>query len=271
MDETQILTAFVCFWLAVFGAVLGSFLDCAASRWAAGSGDLFAGRSRCDTCGHTLGVADLIPVVSFLARRGKCRYCGAKIPADCLWAELAGALGLVCVGLRFVPALELEHGHLHLGPTLALAQWVIFAALLLALSLTDAAKRIIPDKLLLALAVNRLCWFFAVEADYAAAGLEILKACAIPAVLLALVLALEKLSGREMMGGGDVKLLFALALYLTWAQLLLTLLAGCLLGLVWAGLSRKRGPLAFGPFLAAGALLAVCFGGPLLEWYFALF
>ena len=273
MNETQILTAFVCFWLAVFGAVLGSFLDCAVSRWAAGSRDLFAGRSRCDSCGHTLGAADLVPVFSFLLRRGKCRYCGAKIPADCLWAELAGAASLACVGLRFAPALELGHGHWHIGPTLALVQWVVFAALLLALSLTDAAKRIIPDKLLLALAAGRLCCFFAVEADYAAAGLEILKACAIPAVLLALVLGLEKLWGREAMGGGDIKLLFVLALYLSWGQLLLTLLGGCLLGILWAVLARQKqgAALPFGPFLAAGALLAVCFGGPLLDWYFGLF
>ena len=75
------------------------------------------------------------------------------------------------------------------------------------------------------------------------------------------------------MGGGDIKLLFALALYLTWAQLLLALLAGCLAGLAWAALAgRRRGTaVAFGPFLAAGALYAVCWGEPLIQWYFGLF
>ena len=94
-----------------------------------------------------------------------------------------------------------------------------------------------------------------------------------PAALLALVLAGEWLTGRELMGGGDIKLLFTLALYLTWAQLLLTLLAGCLLGLVWAALSGRPQAAAvpFGPFLAAGAVLTVCWGGPLLQWYFSLF
>lgn len=259
MNETQILTAFVCLWLAVLGAVLGSFFDCAVSRWAAGSKDMFAGRSRCDACGHTLGVPDLVPVFSFLLRRGKCKYCGEKIPADCLGAELAGAAALACVGWRFGPALEL-------------GQWAIWAALLLALSLTDAAKRIIPDKLLLALAANRAVWFFVLGQGLPEA-LEALKACAIPAALLALVLLWEKLAGREVMGGGDIKLLLALALYLTWGQMLLTLLAACLLGLLWAVLTRhKRGAaLPFGPFLAAGAAAAVCFGGPVLSWYFSLF
>ena len=96
---------------------------------------------------------------------------------------------------------------------------------------------------------------------------------AVPAVLLALVLGMERIMGREAMGGGDVKLLFALALYLNWAELFLTLLAGCLLGLLWAGLTRrsKGAAMPFGPFLAAGAVLTVCCGGPVLEWYFGLF
>ncbi|MDE6454322.1 MAG: prepilin peptidase, partial [Dysosmobacter sp.] len=68
--EQQILTAWLCFWLAVFGAVFGSFLDCAASRWAAGDPHPFAGRSRCASCGHALGARDLVPVASFLTRRG---------------------------------------------------------------------------------------------------------------------------------------------------------------------------------------------------------
>ena len=70
--EDHVWTIYLCFWLAVFGAVLGSFLDCAASRWAAGAPP-FRGRSRCSSCGHALGAGDLIPVFSFLRRRGRCR------------------------------------------------------------------------------------------------------------------------------------------------------------------------------------------------------
>nr|WP_325242745.1 prepilin peptidase [uncultured Oscillibacter sp.] len=256
--EEQFLTAYLCFWLAVLGAVLGSFLDCAASRWAAGDPHPFAGRSRCSSCGHALGTRDLVPVFSFLLRRGRCRYCGAGIPAGCLAAELAGAAVFACLGARF-------------GWTPELGQWLIWAALLLALSLTDWAKRIIPDKLLLALAANRAVWF-ALLGHGAREALEAAKALAVPAALLALVLAMEKLLGREAMGGGDVKLLAVLALYLGWAELFLTLLAGCLLGLLWAALTGGKTGTAmpFGPFLAAGAVLTVCYGGPVLDWYFGL-
>lgn len=257
--EEQLLTAYLCFWLAVLGAVLGSFLDCAASRWAAGDPHPFAGRSRCASCGHTLGARDLVPVFSFLLRRGRCRWCGEKIPAECLWAELAGAAAFAGLGARF-------------GLCPELGQWLFLAAVLLALSLTDAAARIIPDKLLALLAANRAVWFF-VLGHGAREALDAVKACAVPAALLALVLALEKLLGREAMGGGDIKLLFVLALYLGWAELFLALLAGCVLGLLWAALTggKKGAAMPFGPFLAAGAVLTVCCGGPVLEWYFGLF
>lgn len=258
MEEQLIWTIFLCFWLAVLGAVLGSFLDCAVSRWAMGQPP-FRGRSRCASCDHTLGAGDLIPIFSFLLRRGRCRYCGKPIPRECLAAELAGALALGCLAARF-------------GPTIELGQWAVWAALLLALSLADRAKRIIPDKLLLAMLANRAVWFLVLGHGtgklFAAA-----KSCAIPAALLALVLLMERRAGREVMGGGDIKLLFVLALYLPWGALVLALLAGCLLGLLWTALTRRRKDAAipFGPFLAAGAVWTVCFGGPVLEWYFSLF
>ena len=87
--EEIIIMVYLCVWLGIFGAVWGSFADCAVSRWAVGE-RMFTGRSRCASCGHVLSVLDLIPVFSWLFRRGKCKYCGERIPADCLLAELAG-------------------------------------------------------------------------------------------------------------------------------------------------------------------------------------
>lgn len=258
MEEQAIWTVFLCFWLAVLGAALGSFLDCAVSRWAAGRPP-FRGRSRCLACGHTLGAGDLVPVFGYLLRRGRCKYCGEPIPRECLAAELAGALTLGCLAVRFGPAPEL-------------GQWTLWAALLLALSLTDQARQLIPDQLLLALLANRAVWFM-VLGHGAPQLTAAAKACAVPAALLALVLVLEKCMDREVMGGGDIKLLFVLALYLSWAELLLALLAGCLLGLLRAASAHRRNDAAisFGPFLSAGAVCTVCYGGPVLDWYFGLF
>ena len=281
MSLDQIMAIYLCFFLALFGLVWGSFADCAVSRWAEGKRrmKLFTGRSHCLSCGHELGFVDLIPVVGFLIRRGKCKYCGEKIPADCLIAELAGAVSFVCIGLHFGENAELAIWYLLstgrpdlLITAAVLAEWLIWAAILLVLSLTDAAKRIIPDGLLIALAVNRVVFFFLRRQDISVVW-DILKALIVPVALLILVLLAEKLMKRELMGGGDIKLMFALALYLSWAQLLLTLLAGCAAGLVFAALARKKpgAALPFGPFLAAGSLVTVCLGDPLLAWYFGLF
>ena len=278
MTADQLMMIYICVLLAVFGLIWGSFVDCAVSRWSAGK-KMFAGRSRCMSCGHELGVVDLLPVVGFLVRRGKCKYCGEKIPADCLIAELAGVVGFVLIGLRFGPNAELGIWfYFYSGNTgllvavFELVQWVIWAAILLALALTDAAKRIIPNQLLIALAVNRVVWFFVGRESFDVLW-DVLRAFIIPVALLALVLLAEKLLEREVMGGGDIKLLFALALYLNWAQLLLTLLVGCVAGLVFAALAgQKRGvAMPFGPFLAAGAMVVVCFCDPLIRWYFSLF
>lgn len=258
-NEEMIWTAFLCFWLAVFGAALGSFSLCVASRWAEGEKNPFAGRSHCNFCGHMLGIADLIPVFSFLLYRGRCRYCDGRIPVSCLWAEIVLAAALCCAGWRFDWNLEL-------------LQWLIWAALLFALSLTDILRRIIPDEILLALAANRAVWFFVLRQGFTQA-MESLFACAVPVCLLGLVLVWEKRTKREVMGGGDIKLLFALALYMDWARLFMTLLTGCLLGLGFAAVTgrEQREAVPFGPFLAAGALLTICFGEPLLAWYFGLF
>ena len=114
--ETQIWTIYTCFWLTLLGAVAGSFLECAVSRWAAGQPP-FSGRSRCSACGRTLEPGELVPVVSFLLQRGQCRHCGEDIPSTCLWAELSGAFFFLCLGLVF-------------GPQWVLGQWVVFAILL---------------------------------------------------------------------------------------------------------------------------------------------
>lgn len=257
MRPETILTLYLCLWLAVAGAVLGSFLDCAVWRWAR-SEPMLRGRSRCAACGHVLTARDLVPVFSFLLARGRCRHCGEKIPAECLWAEIAGGLGFVCFGVRF-------------GVSLELGQWLVLGALLLAVSLTDGAKRIIPDKLLLVMAANRILWVFILRQPlWDSVKTALLSLCAGPLPLLALVLVMDKVMKRDTMGGGDIKLLMALALYLTWPQTLLTLLAGCFLGLAGAAVGKNQGAIPFGPYLAAACAAVVCFGGPLIGWYLEL-
>ena len=245
-------------WLAVLGAVLGSFLCCAAAR--RGSGEsVLKGRSRCDSCGHVLAAWEMIPVFSWPLLRGKCRHCGAKIPpadwlGETLLAAAFGALTLV------------------IGVGGELWMWLILAALLTELSLIDAREQILPDSLLIAAAAVRLV-FWAVGGF----SLPALKTMAIGAVsvsvpVLAAVLVMDKVLGRESMGGGDIKLLAVLGLYLDWRHMLLTVLAACLMGIVGGAIGRKKGkPFPFGPYIALAAVLVRLAGEPVIGWYMGLF
>ena len=161
MDAQQLFTGYLAFCMALLGAAMGSFLACAVDRHG-----LPTGRSRCDSCGHVLGLRDLVPLFSFLLSRGKCRYCGAPIPLSCLAAEELEALAFGALTLRF-------------GPTPQLGMLLGAAALLLLLSLIDWKEHILPDRLLLVLGVWRLFWAVllgengAGGVDQRAAGLHI--------------------------------------------------------------------------------------------------
>ena len=96
-----IVTVFTLVLAFIFGTVLASFITCTAGRILAGM-DWINDHSHCDTCGHQLGIADLIPIISYVALKGKCRYCGAKVPIRCLISE-------VLLGMVFV-AVVLLHG-----------------------------------------------------------------------------------------------------------------------------------------------------------------
>lgn len=256
MDDTALLQLYLAFWLALLGAVMGSFLDCAALR-----GGIPKGRSHCDHCGHVLGAGDLIPVFSYLVRRGRCRYCGGAIPAQCLVSELAGAVLFAALGLKF-------------GLDVELVMQLVLGSLLLLLTLIDWRTHTLPDCLLLAAAANRLLFLFIQKQPLK----ETLTSMAVGALsvslpLLLLSLVMDRLLQKESMGGGDIKLLFVLGLYLNWFEMLLLLFVGCVLALVWAlgpGKKRSDQEIPFGPFLSAAWLVVILFGTSWSQWYLGL-
>lgn len=256
MEPQQLLQIYLALWLALLGAALGSFLCCAADR-----GTLPTGRSRCDDCGHTLGARDLIPIFSYIASRGRCRHCGGAIPTRCLTAEVVGAAGFAALGLKF-------------GPSPELVMQLILAALLLLLSLVDWTAYILPDKLLLAAAVNRLVFVLLLREPLEEALPQMaLGAFSVSLPLLLLSLVMDALLKKDTLGGGDIKLLFVLGLYLSWLEMLLLLALACVLALLWAagpGRRRAGGEIPLGPFLAAAWLAVTLFGAPLIQWYLSL-
>ncbi len=260
------LTAYILTISALLGLVLGSFAACMADRVAAGQSFL-RGRSHCDRCGHVLTPRDLIPVVSWLALRGRCRWCGAKIPARCPAAELLCAAAFVGIVLRY-------------DVTLQTLQYWILTVLLLATALVDYDTAVIPDGFLLAMAADWLMFLPLLHrgavGSAALRGLVGGLTASVP--LLVLVLVMDRVLKRESMGGGDLKFFFAAGLFFSWQSVLFLLIASCLLGILFALASGRtagdpENPKAFpfGPAIAAGVYLSLLAAEPAMAAYLRLF
>lgn len=261
---TPALTAYCCFLALLLGACAGSFLNCAASRRVHGRSAL-RGRSCCDACGHTLAPRDLIPVLSYLLSRGRCRYCGAKLSSRHLWAELSSALTFLLLLLRYDISLQM-------------LQALLLSCVLLACAFADLEGYIIPDRYILTGIILRLPFFFLLPDLKGQLLSAALGGFAVGGGLLLVVLLYEKLRRVDAMGGGDLKLLFLTGLYLGWLENLLCLLLACLIGIVTALAAQKRRParqaprlIPWGPSIAAAAILTLLLGDPIISAYLSLF
>ena len=255
------LAAYCCFVASLFGACMGSLLNCMAWRIVHGE-SVLRGRSHCDECGHVLAARDLVPVLSYLFSKGRCRYCGAKLSARHVWAELISAAVFVSLLLQYDISLQ------------TLEAWLL-ASLLLACSFADLEGYIIPDRFIAAGIVLFIGSLFSAPFPLHRALDGALGGFAVVGVLLLLVHAMEKRLGREAMGGGDPKLLFVTGLFFGWKGNLFCLILACLIGIAWALLAaRKSGesgrPIPWGPSIALGAWVTALVGERVINWYRSL-
>jgi leader peptidase (prepilin peptidase) / N-methyltransferase len=225
----------------VLGTIVGSFLATILMRWPQGRSAV-AGRSHCDGCGAVLGPAELVPLLSWLVFRGRCRRCGARIDWRHTAVELAG--GIVGLTAAIVEPLPLAL------VTMAFGWWLLLTAAL------DAEHEWLPDALTLPLVPLGLL------ARWAGLGPPLLDRVIGAAVgwlvLAGMALAYRQLRGREGLGGGDPKLLAGIGAWLGWQCLPFVLLGAGLLGLLALLLMRLRGaPVGASTRLPLGALMAL--------------
>lgn len=251
-ETDAIIMIYFSFWLALAGAIMGSGLNCMAARNEKGE-SWARGRSKCDSCGHVLSIRDLVPLFSYIFFRGRCRYCGSKIPADCFQSEAAGAVMYLCLGLGF-------------GSSLELGMWLVFGGLLLLMSLTEIRERMLPDRFLWLAALNRVLWMPVLNEPMLPALKAMLPGLAVSFLMFVCILVYGCVRGREIMGG--VKILIVMALYLDLPGLLLALVtAGFLGNFVSIASGRRRGgKMAFAFFLTAGVVVSAAFGGLIVGW-----
>jgi leader peptidase (prepilin peptidase)/N-methyltransferase len=245
---------------ALLGLLIGSFLNVVIWR-VPRKLSVVRPPSHCPQCETPIRPIDNIPVVAWLALRGKCRHCGNPIPVRYPLVEAGCGVLFAAVAARF-------------GASWALPAYLVLTAALLAISIIDLEHFIVPDRITAPLTASALALLgLAAAADGTGwrYGRTLLGGLAFFAFLLLLNLLYPK-----GMGMGDVKLSFSLGLYLGWlgwGQVFLggflAFLLGALVGvgLIATGVKGRKDFVPFGPFLAAGTLIVVLWGAPILHWY----
>lgn len=225
-------------------------------------------RSRCTHCEHELAPIDLVPVLSYLWLRGKCRYCGKKIEDTPIAEMLGGALALGSY-------LAWPYDLLSLLDYATLGVWLVVATLLLALAIYDARWQLLPNRIVAALSVTTGMFVLLLGASQGESSI-LLGSLWGGLVIGGLFYLLHQLSKGRWIGGGDVKIGFALgaiaggltnAFLLLFAASLLGTLYACAVALVTRKPLSGATKVPFGPFLIIGSLIAFFAGVPIVDWY----
>ncbi len=233
-----------------YGLLFGSFLN--AWIWRIHTDrKISKGRSICPHCKSQLKWYELIPVLSWLVLRGKCRTCHKPISIQYPLVELA--TGILWVGLySFInPTSGLEWGEL--------VVWLIVGTLMMAAFVYDAKWMLLPDHFTVPAIVAALIWVGIRWMVYGQGGL-VLQQLIAALVFAGMFYALWRLSGGGWLGDGDIRLAFLMGLMLTPNQLVIAIFVsfnlGALVSLWLLATKRKtrRDPIAFGPFLIIGLL-----------------
>lgn len=244
----------------VLGAVVGSFLNVCICRLPEDKSVVFP-PSACPKCGYQLRWYDNVPFISFLLLRAKCRSCHAPISWRYPLVEALNGLLTLLLFMKF-------------GISLTFLAMFIFCSSLVVITIIDLDHQIIPDEISLpGIVVGFIFACFLPWNGWLNSLLGILLG---GGSLFLVAWGYEKLTGKEGMGGGDIKLLAMMGAFLGWRSVLFIIfsasLVGSVIGVTAMLIQKKDGKLAipFGPFLAFGAILYVFYGRQIITWYLSI-
>lgn len=255
----------VYFGLFILGLVVGSFLNVLIDRLPNGQNP-FKGRSHCDFCKKTLTPSELVPLLSFLVQKGRCRYCKKRLSIQYPAIEFA-------TGLLFVGISRYQFNSCQLSVVSCQLQFltllVIFSSLLV-IFVSDLKYQIIPDEMVITAAVGSLFHLWLTGQDFFSSLLSGVGAAAFFGAIYLFT------HGRGM-GFGDVKLAFPIGLFLGFPGVIFAIYTAFLTGgalslilILWR-IKRLKSKIAFGPFLIAGTVISLIIGDKLIPWSIALF
>ncbi len=245
---------------ALFGLALGSFMNVCIYRIPLKK-SIVSPPSSCPNCGERIRFYDNIPLISYLLLLGKCRHCSN--PLAWHYPLVEALTGLLSVALFIRYGLSNQY--------LLYFLYLLFTSVLVTISFIDLHHKIIPDVLSLSGIVvglaasfmpGTISWLDSLIGIIAGGG-----------SLFLVAFVYERITGREGMGGGDIKLLAMIGAWLGWRQLylvvLISSLVGAIVGIAFLLLAGKgfRVRIPFGPFLSLGAMVCLFFGPELMNWY----
>lgn len=239
-----ILFFFIC------GSIFGSFLNCMAMR-IVNREDFISSRSHCESCNHELGFPDMIPIVSYLCLKGRCRYCGAGLSPSYPLTEIFLGIVFVLTYLRYQ------------RPCILLIFDLSLFCIVFGLSLIDMRSYIIPDGFIVAGVLNWLIRSLLTDFEYGSIASAFLLSLSI--ILLSMIM--NKVNGKENFGGGDIKLIFMAVLYTGLMKGVLLLFVSSVLGLFGISIGRNK-KIPFGPYISFALFLVLLYGDQIFETIF---
>ncbi|HLR68457.1 prepilin peptidase [Virgibacillus alimentarius] len=242
----------VAIFFFIFGLVFGSFFNVVGLRLPVNK-NFSTDFSICPNCKHRLSWIDLIPVLSFIIQRSKCRYCKSKV-------SYIYPMGETVTGILFTVS------YLKFGFTLELITALLIVSMLMIILISDLTFMVIPNKVLLFfLPLFTIAHILQPLHSWWASIVGAL----IPFGMIAIIIIVS----RGGMGAGDMKLFGVLGFILGLEKTLLTFFLSCLIGaivstlLLFLNILKRKQPFPFGPYIIIGTLISYFYGNEIITWY----
>ena len=273
---------FIYIFIFLFGLAIGSFINVIIYRLPKGEG-IAIKPSHCMKCGKRIKIYDLIPVLSYIFLRGKCRYCGEKFSVQYPLVELLTALSFVGIYYKFGWLITPDaYVSISSYSIINLIAMTVLISIFIAVFFIDLYHYIIPNEIVIFGLVSGL--IFAVLKGFDFYNLSHYNWCFLKDSglgLLAGVLAFflivllgEWFMKAEAMGMGDVKLMGVVGLFLGLELTVLSMFLAFIIGsvvsvfLLATKIKGRKDQVPFGPFIVLGSTAAFLWGNEILSWYF---
>lgn len=245
----------------IYGLLIGSFINVCIYRIPRKESIVFPS-SHCIYCGTKLKWYDLVPIISYIILKGKCRYCGKRISLLYPFVEFLHALIYIMLYLKF-------------GLSLDLIYYAIIFSLLIIIFFIDLYYMVIPDILVFMILVATIVYKFLLFLIFEK-NLNLINSflgLLVSGLLFILIIFMSK-GG---MGDGDVILISSLGFILGIKKILLTILLSFIIGAIFSifmlisNIKGMKDPIPFGPFIILGFIISLIWGEQIINWYINMF